>query len=958
MLRLCRASRSSINLNTSVHVCPSPNHAKPDREKSLVGYKEVSLRLSIAVPIQECGMSRFSSACFLFGLLFVPSIFVKAQDENAEGYRPLVLSDAVLPTQSKDPLSDPRIFNPEFYRKFNPGLGLSSDAEAIRQWTGNGADHCLRASFYFSAPDYLERYPDLGLQSALPGACDRAIRQFVTYGFNQGRIGAFDSYPIIFDFNYYVDAANNSDLSSAYNNGTWDQVDIQIQWLSDGIEERRAASPFFNIKEYQARYPDVSELSPEKTLYQYVTRGQAERRLGRGDWADPSEWNALVDKSQQSVVTAEPNDLVRRFTGANGSETTVIVKSPIWLHSPDEAFPATVHVCQVPPPNGNNDWNTLTTYLTPNGVKSGCDVVRLAPNAFYHLVLPQSVPPSENYVLNHWPFLQIVNAQDFVFDGNGSTLSFTGATTGIDIFNSQRAVVENLRIDWGSPVDTQPLWRGPLFAAIGTIVPDGNGSAHIVLDSDTPIPSGFQPYIYGFNLWDREKNEAAADDYLNTGPGDQGCDIYCLDSGGQQNPSQQSMRFEEGSLYPASNAAGRWVASQLAVYPNRAVLVRFQEFAAVAIQDDYTTNDLQIRRTTVHTSPYMGITAGQGTRGLALIDVHETPSQGRPISTIADGTHFTGMTGDIVVEHSEFEKEGDDVMNITTVWDTLIAVNAGDSFVMSGGDGNPNAGDTLAFFDESMAFLGSAKVDSVAPSNLPPWPVGPVTVQLDAARSFLKPGIHAVNMNHAPSRVFISDVDIHDKLGRGILIGGFHMLIGDSRFRNITATAIASIVSSYFSESVASSDIAIRDNAMEHTNYVPKLYQSSVDGTNYYPDRNTSIALFADITSDYNNASNEVTGIYPGFQQIEISGNSFDNPTGAGIYLTGTKSVEVDRDRFTGCEAVPDADPLYSYYGSESKSAVVLSFSDTVSLLHDLMTDAAACTAREDHSSSKDFLID
>jgi Right handed beta helix region len=900
-------------------------------------------------------MSRFLRAWFFLGLLFVPSIFAKAQDDHAEGSRPLVLSDAVLPAPSKDPLTDPRIFNPEFYRKFNPELGISTDAEAISHWTRNGADHCLRASFYFSAADYLKRYPDLGLPSAVPGACEQAIRQFVTYGFNQGRIGAFESYPIVFDFNYYVDAGNNPDLSSAYNNGTLDQVDVQIQWLRQGIEERLSASQFFNIKEYQARYRDVSELSPEKALYQYVTRGQAERRLGRGDWADPSEWNALVAKSQRSVVTAEPNDLVRRFTGANGNETTVTVKSPKWLRSPDEPFPATVHVCQVPPPSGNNDWNTLTTYLTPNGVKSGCDVVRLAPNAVYHLVLPQNVPPAQNYVLNHWPFLQINNAHDFVFDGNGSTLIFTGPTTGIDIFNSQRVIVENLSIDWGNPVDMHPLWRGPLFSAFGTIVPDGNGSAHIVLDPDTHIPPGFQPYIYAFNLWNREKNEAAADDYLDNGPGDVGCDIYCLDSGGQQNPSQQSMQLKDGSLYPASNAAGQWVGPLLAAFPNRAVLVRFQEFAGMAIQDDYTTNDLQIRHTTVHTSPYMGITAGQGTRGLALIDVRETPSQGRPISTMADGSHFTGMRGDIIVEHGDFEKEGDDVMNITTVWDTLTTVNSGDSFVMSGADGNPDVGDTLAFFDESMALLGSAKV--VAPAN-PPYPASSVTVYLDSAPGFLRPGIHAVNMNHAPSRVYISDVDIHDKLGRGILLGGFHMLIRNSQFRNITATAIASIVSNFFGESVASSDIAIRDNTMQHTNYVPQLYQASADGTNYFPNRNASIALFADVFSNYNNTSNEVTGIYPGFQQIEISGNSFDSASGAGIYLTGTKNVEVNRDRFTGCEAVPNADPLYSYYGSESQSAVVLSFADTVSLIHDRTTDAKACTARKDDSSSKDIFIE
>jgi hypothetical protein len=35
----------------------------------------------------------------------------------------------------------------------------------------------------------------------------------------------------------------------------------------------------------------------------------------------------------------------------------------------------------------------------------------------------------------------------------------------------------------------------------------------------------------------------------------------------------------------------------------------------------------------------------------------------------------------------------------------------------------PNPDDTLAFVDEAMGYLGSGKVASVGPSNLPPWPV-------------------------------------------------------------------------------------------------------------------------------------------------------------------------------------------------------------------------------------------
>lgn len=71
-----------------------------------------------------------------------------------------------------------------------------------------------------------------------------------------------------------------------------------------------------------------------------------------------------------------------------------------------------------------------------------------------------------------------------MFDGNGSTLYFTGPTHGIDINNSQRVVIQDLTLDWGNPLDPNPLWRGPLFAAIGTIVADGTNSTHIVLNPD------------------------------------------------------------------------------------------------------------------------------------------------------------------------------------------------------------------------------------------------------------------------------------------------------------------------------------------------------------------------------------------------------------------------------------------------------------------------------------------
>jgi hypothetical protein len=115
--------------------------------------------------------------------------------------------------------------------------------------------------------------------------------------------------------------------------------------------------------------------------------------------------------------------------------------------------------------------------------------------------------------------------------------------------------------------------------------------------------------------------------------------------------------------------------------------------------------------------------------------------------------------------------------------------------------------------------------------------------------------------------------------------------------------------------------------------------------------------MFTDISSTYDGIWNEVTGIYPSFQDIEISGNTIQSASGTGIYVTGTRNDRIDDDQFAGCAAVPDADPIYSYFGSESRSALVLSFADNVSATGDVVTGNSNCTARTDSASSNHILV-
>ena len=65
----------------------------------------------------------------------------------------------------------------------------------------------------------------------------------------------------------------------------------------------------------------------------------------------------------------------------------------------------------------------------------------------------------------------------------------------------------------------------------------------------------------------------------------------------------------------------------------------------------------------------------------------------------------------------------------------------------------------------------------------------------------------------------------------------------------------------------------------------------------------------------------------------------------------------INDNDFVHCAAVPDADPLYPYFGAESRSAVVLSFAETVSAAGNSTGDDPRCFARKEHSSTKDVVV-
>jgi hypothetical protein len=129
--------------------------------------------------------------------------------------------------------------------------------------------------------------------------------------------------------------------------------------------------------------------------------------------------------------------------------------------------------------------------------------------------------------------------------------------------------------------------------------------------------------------------------------------------------------------------------------------------------------------------------------------------------------------GDVIFDHATFEALGDDAINMAEVWDTVSAVTSGSAFVMKGADSPAQADDTLAFFDEGLALIGSARVQSSSGTDTQ-------KIELKSGAAWLRPGLKTLNMGHIPAGFYISGVTVRKKIGRGILIGGLHGVIQSS----------------------------------------------------------------------------------------------------------------------------------------------------------------------------------
>jgi microcystin-dependent protein len=508
-------------------------------------------------------------------------------------------------------------------------------------------------------------------------------------------------------------------------------------------------------------------------------------------------------------------DFEANFTAPAGQSVQALVKGPAGLAS---GAPCPGSQCYV--------MRAIHAGETPDAYFPAAVAAALAAQA-HKLVIPQGTynfrGPSvsadssnantcnEGHYWNctpHWtigsypsaPMTTPTGVLDLDIDLSGSVLNFAAPTTGIWILNAARVRLENFTIDW-------PNLR---IASLGTIVPDPKNPGHqaLVLDdaytAADPLTGGYVQ-IQAVDVWDDSTDPAGAPGRFDLSAGN-AHEVYFTFGGSQptfigRTGAGQTFSCESCNF---SNGAGSSSCSMFAGCANfdlfatgTRVVVRHYTYNGFALLMNWS-DDIDLENVKILTSPGMGIAVNEagGFRGFRFANSSISRGSGRLISTASDAINITQFAGDIIIDSNEVAFQGDDGINVSPSAQAIASASSGVIGVT--GACTPNsrdavvAGDTLAFFDGSSNFLGTAGTSAATGSTC--GNPGVLSVSLDCAGSSacaamvgaLSPADSFVDVTQQPvARYAVRNNHFHENRGHGTVAGApFGEVTGNTYFRN------------------------------------------------------------------------------------------------------------------------------------------------------------------------------
>ncbi len=398
------------------------------------------------------------------------------------------------------------------------------------------------------------------------------------------------------------------------------------------------------------------------------------------------------------------------------------------------------------------------------------------------------VPPGR-YVFNDpeiatlYAHIYLIGVQDLEFDGQGAELIFTNhIARGIVLADSQRVVVRNFSIEYAGTV-----------ASPGVVKKQPDGRTAIRIHDDFPAgPSTAFGAVSEFDVaarrWKKTRNEVYdVTDAVMIGP--------------QTFVAPRFSYFSDGTE----------------------VIVRHRVYGANAVVGNFPTlKDVALEDITVYSAPGMGFHFAATGKGIRLTRCVIARKGDQLISTTADGAHFSGTAGHILVEDSDFSGQGDDGINIGALWLEVAAqadpLTLDVRYIYNNRfyPGGLAAGMELVFrHRSSQAEYGRRRVVNVREDAVKRQ----YRVVLD--QPIQVEGESLIDLVEMGSSVYlVRNNRFHDHRGRGLSIAAAHGRVENNLVRDSTMACINLATDAVtFFEGFGVRDLVISGNRFEGCNY-------------------------------------------------------------------------------------------------------------------------------------------
>jgi len=450
--------------------------------------------------------------------------------------------------------------------------------------------------------------------------------------------------------------------------------------------------------------------------------------------------------------------------------------------------------------------------------------------------------------------IQFNGLKDVVIDGQGSELVFHHIRGAFTFRDCQRMVLRNFSVDWDVTL-----------ASAGDVVMEPGAGKAILVHGDEPV--------------DETTPVAAVTEY-----------------------DLENLRWKMDAAEVHGPRAIRLLRSRLLHSPDferlpvgATVVIRHYVYNGHAFDFGGAGNsDLNFEDITVFGCPghaFVGYGCDRGFR-IARTKIVRKPGTSRLVTATADGAHFGANHGDILIEDCEFTLQGDDSVNIHSVWSRIDAAPGAEELLLKSrwfwAVRFDPADEIRLCRRDNLEEYGAAKV--VAARRDDARQLYAVTLDSKIA-AHAQPGDYVANVTRSSNGFVIRNNYFHDHRARGMLIQAGDGLVEDNRIENVMAAGIQVTTDARtWQEGFGSRNLVIRGNVLRGVNYA--MWERGQTGRHM-----AALNVVVDTETGL--------GDYPVHRDILIEGNTIEDTPGLAILIASASGVTIRGNRIADANSQP-----------------------------------------------------